>query len=165
MTQGQPFSVVIDYAYDPNGLKAALEALKVFGARRTIVLTGIAAVGRDRWQWEKMGELADQYADIVIVTTDDPADCDPQAVVDEVASGALKNPARVLGKNIFKIVDRREAIRKALSLACEGDVVLLAGKGGETAMKVAGGKKIPWDERRIAEDILDSIREEKGTRV
>jgi UDP-N-acetylmuramoyl-L-alanyl-D-glutamate--2,6-diaminopimelate ligase len=157
VNRGQPFSVVIDYAYDPNGLKAALETLKVFNPRRTIVLTGIAGVGRDRWQWEKMGELADQGADIVIIATDDPADLDPQAVVDEVAAGALKNPARILGENIFKIVDRREAIQQALSIAAPGDVVLLAGKGGETAMKVAGGKKIPWDERKIAEDVLDKL--------
>jgi UDP-N-acetylmuramoyl-L-alanyl-D-glutamate--2,6-diaminopimelate ligase len=158
VNRSQPFSVVIDYAYDPNGLKAALEALKVFNPKRTIVMTGIAAVGRDRWQWEKMGELADQYADIVIITTDDPADMPPEATIDAVSSGALKNPARILGENIFKIVDRREAIQKALSLASVGDVVLLAGKGGETAMKVSGGKKIPWDERKIAEEILDSIR-------
>ena len=155
--RGQPFSVVIDYAYDPNGLKAAIAALKVFNPKRTIVLTGIAAVGRDRWQWEKMGELADTMADIVIITTDDPADRSPEETIDAVAVGALKNPARVLGENIFKIIDRREAIRKALSLAKEGGVVLLAGKGGETAMKIAGGRKIPWDERKIVEEELDKL--------
>lgn len=156
--RGQPFSVVIDYAYDPNGLKAALEALKIFKPKRIIVLTGIAAIGRDRWQWERMGEVADGAADIIVVTTDDPGDLPPEGTIDAVAAGALKNPKRVLGENIFKIIDRREAIQKAISLAKSGDVVLLAGKGGETAMKISGGRKIPWNEREVAEETLEKPR-------
>lgn len=154
---GQPFTVVIDYAYDPNGLEAALKAARVFKPRRTILMTGIAAGHRDRWQRKAMGKIADQYADIVVVTTDDPYDEDPNAIIDEVASGALENSKRALNKNLFKIADRREAIRTALSLAARGDLVLFAGKGGETAMKVAGGNKIPWDERKIVEEELGKL--------
>lgn len=154
--QGQPFRVVIDYAYDPNGLKAALEAMRVFSPERIIVLTGIAAGHRDRWQREAMGEVADQGADLIVVTTDDPYREDPAQIVDQVAAGALKNPARILDENIFKVVDRREGIAKALSLAKPGDLVLLAGKGGETAMKV-NGQKIGWDECKVAEELLNNL--------
>lgn len=156
LDQGQPFRVVIDYAYDPNGLLAALEAARVFRPGRVIVLTGIAAGHRDRWQREAMGEVADRGADLIVITTDDPYEEDPAKIVDQVASGALKNPKRKLGENIFKVVDRKQAIEKALSLASPGDLVLLAGKGGETAMKV-GGKKVGWDEAAAAKEALQKM--------
>ncbi len=151
---GQPFKVFVDYSYEPKSLEWALKTVQSFNPRRIIALIGSAGGGRDRWRRPVMGEIADRYVDIVVVTTDDPYDEHPETIINEIMPGALKNPARVLGENAFRIADRREAIEKALSLAEEGDIVLLSGKGGEAWMNVAGGRKIPWDEKKIAEEIL-----------
>ena len=129
-------------------------ALKLFKPRRIIVLIGSAGGGRDRWRRLVMGEIADRYADIILVTTDDPYNEDPEAIINEIMPGILKNKKRVLGKNVFRIADRRLAIEKAIDLAERGDLVLLAGKGGEAWMNIEDGKKIPWNERGIAKDIL-----------
>ena len=153
----KPFKVFIDYSYEPKGLEEALKTLKLFKPRRIIVLIGSAGGGRDRWRRPVMGEVADRYADTIVVTTDDPYDENPETIIDEIMPGVLKNKKRVLGKNVFRIADRRLAIEKAISIAKRGDVVLLAGKGGEAWMNVKGGKKIPWDERKVAEDILAKL--------
>ena len=148
------FRIFIDYSYEPKGLEEALKAVQLFKPKRILVLIGSAGGGRDRWRRPVMGEVADKYADIVIVTTDDPYDEDPDAIIDDIMPGLLKNKARVLGKNVFRIADRRRAIEKTIGLARNGDVILFAGKGGETLMGVAKGKKIPWNEREIVEETL-----------
>ncbi len=150
----KPFKVFVDYSYEPKGLEEALKAIQLFKPQRIIVLIGSAGGGRDRWRRPVMGEIADLYADIVLVTTDDPYDENPETIIDEILPGVLKNKKRVLGKNVFRIADRRQAIEKAINLAGKGDVVLLAGKGGEAWMNIKGGKKIPWNERKIAEGTL-----------
>ena len=105
-----------------------------------------------------MGKVADKYADIIVVTTDDPYDEEPAKIVDDILKGILENPQRILGQNVFRIVDRREGIRKTLDLASENDVVLVAGKGGEVWMNVAGGKKIPWDDREVVREEMRDRR-------
>ena len=151
----KPFKVFVDYSYEPKGLEEALKAVKLFKPKRILVLIGSAGGGRDRWRRPVMGEIADRYADIILVTTDDPYDENPDAIIDEITPGVLKNKKRVLGENVFRIADRRQAIEKAIGLAKQGDVVLLAGKGGEAWMNVRDGKKIPWDEKKIAEEVLN----------
>jgi UDP-N-acetylmuramoyl-L-alanyl-D-glutamate--2,6-diaminopimelate ligase len=158
---GQNFTAIIDYSYEPKGLESALKAIRVFDPKRIIVLIGSAGGGRDKWRRPVMGEIADKHADIVIITTDDPYDENPEKIIDEVLAGAIssqggsasggKNPARKINENIFKINDRREAIKKAIEIAREGDAILFAGKGGERWMNLAKGKKIPWDETKIVE--------------
>ena len=149
---GQNFAAIIDYSYEPKGLESALKAIRVFNPKRIIVLIGSAGGGRDKWRRPVMGEIADKYADIIIITTDDPYDENPEKIIDEVLAGALKNPARKINENIFRIIDRREAIKKAIEIAQEGDAILFAGKGGERWMNLASGKKIPWDEEEIVKD-------------
>ena len=100
--------------------------------------------------------MAGKTADIVVVTNEDPYDDDPQEIIDDVAKGALE-AGKILGRNLFKILDRRAAIHKALTLAQPGDLVLLTGKGAEQAMVVAGGKKIKWDEREVVREELGKI--------
>jgi len=150
--EGQGFTAIVDYSYEPKGLESALQAIKVFNPKRIIVLTGSAGGGRDKWRRPVMGEIADKYADVVVITTDDPYDEKPEDIVREVLAGAMKNPARKLGENIFEIIDRREAIKKAIDLAQEGDAILFAGKGGERWMNLAKGKKISWDEAEIVRE-------------
>ena len=152
---GQNFTVIVDYSYEPTSLENALKTVKVFNPNKIIVIIGSAGGGRDTWRRPVMGEVADKYSDIVIVTTDDPYDEDPTKIVEEVLAGVIKNKERILGENIFSIVDRGTAIEKAIDLAVEGDLILIAGKGGEVWMNVANGKKIPWDDRKIVKEILN----------
>jgi UDP-N-acetylmuramyl tripeptide synthase len=101
-----------------------------------------------------LGKLAGQYADYVIVTNEDPYDEDPQAIINEVADGAL----HVARGRVEKILDREEAIQKALSAAGKGDIVIITGKGSETVMAVAGSRKIPWDDRAVVRELLRQLR-------
>jgi UDP-N-acetylmuramyl tripeptide synthase len=152
--EGQAFSVIVDYAYEP----AALERLFAFAQtlkqdHRIIHITGSAGGGRDVARRAVIGELSAHQADITIVTNEDPYDEDPMAIITQVADAAVK-AGKADGATLFRILDRGEAIQKAISLARPGDVVLITGKGSEPVMAVAGGKKIPWDDREEARKAL-----------
>ena len=97
--------------------------------------------------------VAGNNADYVIVTNEDPCDDDPQIIIDQVAYGAEKE-GKTKDKNLFKILDRREGIKKALDLAEAEDIVLITGKGSEQAICVANGEKITWDDRAVARGLL-----------
>ena len=159
---GQNFTAVVDYSYELVSFENALKTMKIFNPNKIITVVGPTGGGRDKWRRPKMGEIADKYADIVFITTDDPYDENPEKIIDEVLAGALKNENRVLGKNIFRIIERREAIKKAVELAQAGDVILFAGKGGEKWMNIAGNKKIPWDESEIVREEIKNLTDIKG---
>lgn len=146
------FTVVIDYAHEPASLEAIYRIVKLFQPQRLIGLLGSQGGGRDQWKRKAMGEVAARYLNEVVVTNEDPYDDDPLEIVNQVALG-IKN-AGFKEENIHKIVDRREGIGFALSLAKPGDAVVLTGKGGEVWMCVKDGEKIPWDERKITEELL-----------
>lgn len=152
--QGQPFKVMIDYAFEPNALKGLYETIKMIPHQRVIHVLGSAGGGRDRARRPVLGKLAGEKADYVIVTDEDPYDEDPRLIIDEVAAGAKKAGKRE-GDSLFKILDRRQAIKKALSLARENDLVLITGKGAEQAICVKNEKKIPWDDRQVAREELN----------
>lgn len=151
--QGQDFLVMVDYAYEPTSQKQLFQLLEMVPKNRVIHVTGSTGGGRDKDRRQKLGELAASKADIVIVTNEDPYDEDPHLIVDMVANGAI-HAGKKLKENLFKIIDRREAIRKALDLAGKNDLVLITGKGSEQAMCVKDGKKIPWDDRKVVREIL-----------
>jgi UDP-N-acetylmuramoyl-L-alanyl-D-glutamate--2,6-diaminopimelate ligase len=147
---GQPFTVVVDYAHEPASLEAAYKAIKVFNPKKIIALLGAQGGGRDKSKRPELGRIAGQYADKIIVTNEDPYDENPSEIINDVAAG-VKN------KDVIKIIQRREAIRKALSLAEAGDTVILTGKGGEVWMCIENSKKIPWNERKIVEEELANL--------
>jgi UDP-N-acetylmuramoyl-L-alanyl-D-glutamate--2,6-diaminopimelate ligase len=95
-----------------------------------------------------LGELAAKYCDEVIVTNEDPYDEDPWKIIEQVAEGT-KGKAR-------KILDRREAIREALKLAKEGDIVVITGKGAEPSI-VETGNKTPWDDRKVVKEEFEKL--------
>ena len=143
----EPFKVVVDYAHTPGSLeevyKWAALPLKIGGNdKRLICVLGSAGGGRDVWKRPKMGEVAARYCDEIIVTNEDPYDEDPIAIMEEVAKGAEQS-----GKEVIRIVDRQEAIDKAVSSASEGDAVIITGKGSEPYMHLAKGKKLAWSDR------------------
>jgi len=153
---GQPFKIFVDYAFEPKAVAALYEIVKALPHQKIIHVLGSTGGGRDRARRPILGELAGQNADYVIVTNEDPYDDDPQIIIDEVAAGAAK-AGKKINQNLFKVLDRRAGITKALSLAAAGDVVLITGKGCEQAIVVKNNKKIPWDDRRVAREELEKL--------
>jgi UDP-N-acetylmuramoyl-L-alanyl-D-glutamate--2,6-diaminopimelate ligase len=141
----EPFSVFVDYAFIPSTLEKVQQTLRAKATARggrLIGVLGSCGGGRDKWKRPVLGEIAQKYCGEIIITNEDPYDEDPQEIIDQVAKGA--------GEKAKKILDRREAIGQALKLAKPGDVVVLTGKGCEPWICAADGKKIAWDEKRIA---------------
>jgi UDP-N-acetylmuramoyl-L-alanyl-D-glutamate--2,6-diaminopimelate ligase len=138
---GQPFSVIVDYAHTPDSLDNVLRAARELGPGRLTVVFG-AGGDRDREKRPLMGRVAAARADRAIVTTDNPRNEDPRAIAEEVAAGQLEI-----------VVDRRAALEEALSDAGHGDVVVIAGKGADTEMEIAG-QFVPFDDRVVAREVL-----------
>jgi len=150
---GQPFSVVVDYSHTPDSLENALKAARAVTEGRVLVVFGCGG-DRDRGKRPLMGEIGARLADRAVITSDNPRTEDPGAIVDEVAAGV---PADARDKVILE-VDRRAAIRLALSEARAGDTVVIAGKGHEQGQTI-GDRKIPFDDRAVAEEEISALRE------
>ncbi|MFZ4648282.1 MAG: Mur ligase family protein [Patescibacteria group bacterium] len=150
---GQNFTVLVDYAFEPRALEKLYETMALVIHKRTIHVLGSAGGGRDSARRPILGKIAGSRAELVIVTNEDPYDDDPQEIIDAVASGAEES-GKILGENLLKIVDRREAIHRAFEEAREGDLVLITGKGGEQFICSKNGEKIPWDDRLVAREEL-----------
>ncbi|PJE77231.1 hypothetical protein COV05_00445 [Candidatus Uhrbacteria bacterium CG10_big_fil_rev_8_21_14_0_10_48_16] len=146
IVEGQPFSIIVDYAYEPASLNAVYEAIALIPYRRLIHITGSAGGGRDVARRKLLGALAGGHADIVIVANEDPYDEDPMQIIDDVADAVVLAGKRD-GVDLYRILDRQEAIDFAMKIAEPDDLVLITGKGSEPVMAVAQGKKIPWDDR------------------
>lgn len=143
----EPFQVLIDFAHTPDALEQVLAAMRPLVEGRLIVVFG-AGGDRDPAKRPAMGAAVARYADVAVVTSDNPRTEDPAAIVAQVSAG-------VSGCDSVEIVDRQEAIHHALDAAASGDTVLLAGKGHEM-YQVVGTAKRPFDERRIVLDHLDA---------
>lgn len=154
--EGVEFTVIVDYAFEPEALKKIYETILRLEHNKIIQVLGSAGGGRDVARRPKLGRLAGAQADLVIVTNEDPYDDDPKLIIDQVARGAA-NAGKILDKDLFKIEDRREAIKKALALAQAGDIVLITGKGCEQAICAAGGARIPWDDRQVVREELGNL--------
>jgi len=141
----EPFAVLIDFAHTPDALEGALGALKPLTRGRLVVLFG-AGGDRDRTKRRPMAEAVRRFADVVVLTSDNPRTEDPERILDDLALG-------LEGVEYLRIADRRAAIRRALSLARAGDAVVLAGKGHET-YQVVGREKRPFDERVVVGECL-----------
>lgn len=152
--EGQSFTVMVDYAFEPGAMERLYEMVASLPHRRIIHVLGATGGGRDTARRPVLGRMAGMHADVVIVTNEDPYDDDPAAIMRDVAAGAHQAGRRE-GEDLFLIEDRREAIQEAIRLAEPDDLVLITGKGSEPVMAVANGKKIPWDDR---EEVRNAIR-------
>jgi UDP-N-acetylmuramoyl-L-alanyl-D-glutamate--2,6-diaminopimelate ligase len=144
--EGQPFAVVVDYAHTPDSLATVLSAARGLGPGRVIAVFG-AGGDRDRSKRPLMGKVAADLADVTIVTSDNPRSEEPLAIIQDVLQGT--------GVDVEIDPDRQSAISRAISLAEEGDVVVIAGKGHEQGQDVAG-VVTPFDDREVARDVLRS---------
>ncbi len=148
---------VIDYAHTPDALERILKGVRR-GHARVLVVFGCAG-GSDRGKRPQMGRLAARLADLAVLTTDNPKEESPDAILDEIAAGVPRGAG-------IRIVDREEAIAHAVSQARPGDVVLVAGKGHE-AYQIVRGTFVPYSDARVLADLgfrpLGApLQEEKG---
>jgi UDP-N-acetylmuramoyl-L-alanyl-D-glutamate--2,6-diaminopimelate ligase len=150
--EGQPFTVVVDYAHTPDSLDNVLrEARRIAEQSRGRVLCAFGCGGdRDRGKRPLMGAVAARNADVVVVTSDNPRSEDPHAIVGAIVEGVLAT--RSSGPDAI-LVDRREAIRAVCAAARPGDVVVIAGKGHETGQEFAD-ETLPFDDREEARSAL-----------
>ena len=155
----KPFKVIVDYAHTPDALEKVYQNLSSFKNSRSklICVLGSAGGGRDRWKRKEFGKIASNYCSEIILTNEDPYDEDPKQILSMIKSGIFKSQFPI--SNLYEILDRREAIGKALGLARPGDIVIITGKGAEPWMCVKGGKKIPWDDRKIVQQEFKKIQE------
>ena len=149
---GQPFKVFIDFAHSAGSLRSALSELRPFTTGRLIAVFG--STGRSDHDRPGMGAAAARNSDFFVITSDDPVNEDPAEIARDVASGITN---RAPGSDYEIILDRRTAIRRAISLAGPGDVVLLAGKGHERSMITRSGRE-PWNERDEAEAAIRAVQ-------
>ncbi|MCK5466160.1 hypothetical protein KAI56_01520, partial [Candidatus Parcubacteria bacterium] len=152
INEGQNFEVIVDYAHSPDSLKKVYEVVKPHVRNKIIAVLG-GTGDRDKTYRSKAGAIVDEFADIVIITNEDPYSENPEKIMDQVISG-IKN--KELNKNLFRILDRKEAIKKAVALANSGDLVMITGKGAEQFM-IYGSKKIPWDDREVARKAIRDL--------
>ena len=135
--------VVVDYAHTPEQLEQAYQSL---APKPLVCVLGSCGGGRDKWKRPVLGQIAKKYCKEIIITNEDPYDEDPMEIINQVAEGA--------GPDAKKILDRKEAIQKALSMATSKETVIITGKGSEVLMCLAGGKKIPWSDKETVKEAL-----------
>ncbi len=161
---GQSFKVVVDYAHTPGSLEAVYKTLRStfnIPQSKLICVLGAAGGGRDKWKRPMFGQLAENYCDQIILTDEDPYDENPEGIIEEIVSGFSQTQnSKLKIKKYEKILDRKEAIKKALTFAEKNDIVVITGKGSETSIAIAGGKKIPWSDKDIVLEILENTKHE-----
>lgn len=148
---GTPYRVILDYSHSPDALKNILKTVREFTRGRVIALFGCGG-DRDHGKRPMMGEIGGKLADLCILTSDNPRTEDPMAILSAVESGI-----KPTGKPYVVIENRREAIRHALEIGREGDVIVLAGKGHETYQEIMGVKR-PFDEKVVVQELLAEMR-------
>ena len=141
-----PYSIIIDYAHTPDGLENILSTVKAFTKNRMISVFGCGG-DRDKVKRPQMGKIGCELSDIVIITSDNPRSEEPMDIINDIV--------KPLNYDNFVIeVNRKEAIRKAMNMALEGDVIVIAGKGHET-YQILKDETIHFDEREVVYDILE----------
>ena len=147
--------VVVDYAHTDDALRNLLETARPLARRKLITVFG-AGGDRDRTKRPLMGMVAARLSDVVVLTSDNPRSEDPQRIVDEVNLGAQPE-TRQRDVEVLTVLDRREAILRAVSQAAPGDLVLIAGKGHEKYQEI-GGTTLPFDDVAAAQEALETRR-------
>ncbi|MBO4836449.1 MAG: UDP-N-acetylmuramoyl-L-alanyl-D-glutamate--2,6-diaminopimelate ligase [Clostridia bacterium] len=149
-----PYKVLLDYSHSPEALENILTAVRDFTRGRVIALFGCGG-DRDHGKRPIMGEIGGRLADYCILTSDNPRNEDPFQILASVEEGIRRTSCRYT-----VIENRRQAIRHALSIAKEGDIVVLAGKGHETYQEIRGTKR-PFNEKTVVRELLDELSREQ----
>jgi len=148
---GTPYKVILDYAHSPDALENVLKTVRAFTRARLITLVGCGG-DRDHGKRPIMGEIVGRMADFSILTSDNPRTEDPMLILQSIEEGMKKTDGQYV-----VIENRRDAIRYALEMGQEGDVIVLAGKGNETYQEIMGVKR-PFDEKIVVQELLEEMR-------
>ena len=138
------FNVIVDYAHTADSLKQVYET---FANREKIAVLGAAGGGRDKWKRPVLGTIASEHCRIIILTNEDPYDEEPEAIVNDIVRGIKRTPYRI-------VIDRRLAIREALTEAKDGEVVIITGKGTDPYIMGPRGTRTPWDDATVVREEL-----------
>lgn len=153
---GQDFSIIVDYAHTPDGVENVLKTARKIAKKKIIAVFGCGG-DRDRTKRPIMGRLAAELADVVIATSDNPRSEDPEFILNEVETGVKE---KIGNKQHEKIVDRRQAIFRAVALAQTDDIVVILGKGHEN-YQILKDKTIHFDDKEVAREAVAACKEEK----
>ena len=149
--KGQDFRIFVDLAHTPDSFEKVFKFVRALPHHKIIAVFGAAGGGRDKWKRPKLGEIAAEYADYLILTNEDPYDENEVKIIDDISAGILQ-------KEKFEVIlDRRKAISRALAKASASDVLLVLGKGTEATL-VIGEDKQPWDDRKVVIEELGRMR-------
>ncbi len=146
---GQKYTVVSDYAHATSALENLCQVFEPLTNGRIILVFGCVGGGRDKRKRPMMGEVAAKYADVVVLTNDDPYEEDSWEIISQIEKGMTDFPV----EHLHKIVDRRQALKFAIEMAQDDDTILVAGKGGEK-VTIVNGEKLPFDEENILEELI-----------
>lgn len=147
------FEVLVDYAHSPDSFENLLSALRPYVKGRLIAVTG-ACGERDASKRPEMGKILANYCDFCVITNDDPYGEDEEKIAKELIAGLVESGKFKENQNWWKVLDRRQAIKKGFVLAQKNDAVVIMGKGAEQ-WQVFKDKKIPWDDRKVAREELE----------
>jgi UDP-N-acetylmuramoyl-L-alanyl-D-glutamate--2,6-diaminopimelate ligase len=147
--EGKAYDVIVDYAHTPDALEKLLESAKLITRNRVILVFG-ACGDRDKSKRPIMGEIAAKLADRIFVTDEESYNEEPNGIRKHILKGIKKGKGD--GKTM-EIADRREAIKKALSIAKKGDIILITGMGHEV-FRIVEGKKIPWNDSEVVRELV-----------
>lgn len=154
VNMGQDFKVFVDYAHTEDALSKVLSALKPYVTSRLITVFGCGG-DRDRLKRPKMGKTATDLSSFTIITSDNPRSENPTAITDEIEQGIT------CPKKKYKVIlDRKEAIKEALTMARKSDIILIAGKGHET-YQIIGKNKIDFDDKKVTEELILNLKNKK----
>jgi UDP-N-acetylmuramoyl-L-alanyl-D-glutamate--2,6-diaminopimelate ligase len=154
---GDEVTVVVDYAHTDDALRNLLETARPLAPKRLVTVFGCGG-DRDTTKRPLMGMVAARLSDVVVITSDNPRSEEPQRIIDEIKRGIPAGGQGVRAPNVQAIVDRREAIERAVEQAEPGDVVLIAGKGHEKYQQI-GDRVLPFDDGEIARQALGRRRQ------
>ena len=153
-------TVVVDYAHTDDALRNLLETARPLARGRLITVFGCGG-DRDRTKRPLMGAVAGRLSDLIVVTSDNPRTEDPKRIIEEIRRGITPDTRRDSGQRLLAIVDRREAIGKAIEMARPGDLVLVSGKGHER-YQVVGDQVLPFDDVAVVQAALVKRRTNSG---
>ncbi|KAA0550149.1 UDP-N-acetylmuramoyl-L-alanyl-D-glutamate--2,6-diaminopimelate ligase [Bacillus sp. BGMRC 2118] len=143
------YTVIVDYAHTPDALENVLKTIRSFNMNRLITVFGCGG-NRDRTKRPVMGKIASEHSDVCVLTSDNPRYEDPSEIIQDILKG-IKDMRKA---NVQ--LDRKAAIKTALLLATEGDVILIAGKGNEN-YQLIGDETFPFDDREVVRDLLQDL--------
>lgn len=159
---GQPFTAIVDFAHTPNALRVAIQTVRKMTDKRVIVIFGSAGL-RDKEKRRMMAEVAMQWADVSILTAEDPRTESLDGILEEMAAGA-RAQGGVEKKSFWRVPDRGEAIRSGIRIAKSGDIVMACGKGHEQSM-CFGTTEYPWDDRIALRAVLSEWLHIEGPKM